>query len=562
MATNLTLTAPRPNPARAPAVHGPYLTAEHAHEFRLCALDFWYWSRRYVYVQALEEGRRVLFEPYPSQTLIVNDLLAREWLLVVKARRLGATTCILVWMLWKAIFDPPFNADIVSKKEPVAIGLLEMYRKIEIMLPEWMRPVLSKESSTKREYGLLDSSIHVIVSGKGAARSEGLHFLLADEAAFIEGLNDTLQAAQPTLETSGGQAAIVSTSDGPANDFHGGVIVAQAGRSRYRLIFLDWTMRPGRDAEWYAKEERENAHIPGYMHREYPRNIKEAFELAGSRVYEGFRRDSHIVHVDFPGPAVGLYRSIDFGNSAHHPFTCLWAWHDKHSNPKLTVEPDSEVIHCSAAITDKYPDGVDQMMAYRRKKDTGALIKNHDDWPDALRYMITFYRLLGHLHVYRTLVVRLDTDFQMSPHDMFREVQTMSGMVCTNWSTNHWERGPDAETYVGTVCDVHDSGWIRTARTQNAPEGFGMDIVGFDPPEGLTRSVEQGIVLVNNLVLGTDTVEVTEEIDDHTRDYRRFEAGEQPQDLREAVRFKMWEVTRDNSRDSGSGIGRHRVWKR
>lgn len=537
-----------------------------ASEMIACRASFWYWLQTYTTVEHKKSGRRIPFQPYPGQVRIARRLLVGQWPWLVKARRLGATIIGLSYICWKLRFWPHKRAVVISQTELTAKEILGFYDDLDSSQPDWLRSERTTDATQKIAYPN-GSSIVVRVGNEKAARSEAVDIALVDEASFIPMLLDALSGIQPSVEESGGVMMVCSTTKRPAGgasavsymEFKAGYEFARQGRTKYTPMFLGWWERPDRTQAWHDEEARANSHIPGYMQREYPSNDQECFEMAGNRVYPGFTRDRNIVSCEPPDDSpVPLYRAVDFGNTVHHPFVCLWAWHDSLADPRLTVEPDSTDIYCSDAVYGKFQEGPDQMFAYRRNPESSALIKMHDDWPDALRYLITHYRLTGHVHIYRTLVIRCDDDFEMSPADMFRIVQEMSGMELTNPATNTWKRTDDTEDYAGSVCDRHDSGWLRFLRQQHGPLGYGMNIVGNQKPEAFTKEeVEQGIVWVSALILGNAPFRMTEQTDAKTRAHRWYAQGGRPRNDAERLRHLVWDAT---ARKKQQSSGKRVIW--
>lgn len=519
----------------------PELVTWQLQELEQCAADFWYWATKWVLIEDKETGKYVNFVPYASQRNIGDMLLAGRWPWVLKARRLGATVVVLLYVLWRSQFTPNHDSDVVSQRLDTANRLLHTYREMEASQPAWMRQKYARSNTTAIEYAVTGSSVTVTVGGERAARSEALNFLFVDEGAFVEDLNATLFAAEPTLSTSRpGISCVVSTSSGPATAFYAGYQAAKAGTSRYQAVFLDWSQRDGRDQAWYDAEAAAHTHQCGFMPREYPRDDVEAFQAAAGRVFPGFSADTHVVHCEKPDETQ-CYRAIDFGNSLWHPFITLWLWHDPFANPCLTFEPNCEHIFCSDGAVGQYPEGVAQMYAYRRDPKTGKLIKLHDDLPDALRYAATQWDMAGHVHVYRVLSIRCDDDLQMSPLEMFHRVQELSGLELVDPERNLWRENDDTERYAGTVCDRSGTGWIRVLREQHGPHGFGMDAEPYIKPEQFTRDErEQGIVWLSALILGKSPWEADEFLEKKQHERRRFEAGEPPRDLNEAARYDRW----------------------
>jgi hypothetical protein len=528
----------RPSPAiprqryRRPAEVEP----EQVGQLAQCADDFWYWAPRHAYI--LDKSRGVHGEyvpfdtPRPFQVEMIDALIAGEWLYFFKSRRPGLTTGAVLYMLWQCQFHPPFNCDAVSKRKEDAQDLIRIYKQAEIKQPIWMQQPLKSDNLSLVEYQS-GSSTRVTVGGEGAARSQGIDFLFLDEGAFIRNFEATLKAATPALETSGGNCLVASTSDGPANGFARGWRATLNRDTNFRGIFLSWRAHPDRDNAWHQRTKTKFAHIPNYMKREYPDNWQEALELAGGAVYPHITRETHFLPLKRPKGA-DLYRGLDFGTDSMHPFVCVWLWHDADGSPSLTFEPDCEVVEQSPLCESKFPYGLEQLFAYRRNEDTGQIIKDHDDVADAIRYVVTYYRLTGHCHVYRVLVIRPDDYFPARPLSCFHRVLELSRWEPYAGDRTRWRPTGKAEEYRGTVGDPNGYTWLAMAEEQQAQGNFDLHFVLYTkPPELRGDPREGGVAWVSALLSNSDSwllerVKSGEELREE-----RYQRGEPPRDTNE-----------------------------
>lgn len=477
-------------------------TAEQQGEIDRCGADFWHWSTSHIRIMDKSVGRRVPFSPYPGQRLIADQISSGQWLWLLKARRLGATAIVLLLMLHRLTFRRDQRAIAVSQDMQSSVDLIRWYNDLDGCQPAWMRQPRSKSNETCVAYAN-GSQLNARAGTEHAGRSLDCDVLLCDEARNIASLDEVLKAGQPTLETSGGVSIVISTAGPIGNAFHRGWMSAGESGSKYMRRFLAWDERPGRDEEWYSRESEAHKSQPTYMSREYPRSATEAFMAAGGRCFPRFDEDSNVVHCDRPEDAPA-YRSMDFGSRAGHAFACLWAWHDEHALPRLTFEPGCDDRFISPDILGRYAQGIEQMWAYCRDEDRGDIVKVNDDIPDALRYLVTHFRMTGHVHVYRVLFIHNGDDQQWSPLQMFRGVMQRSGWELMRPEDNVWRPGPDHERYAATIGDRSAAGYMDIMRESQAFGGFDMSIAPHRPipgvPSGEQR--EQGIAWINSLITG------------------------------------------------------------
>lgn len=72
--------------------------------------------------------------------------------------------------------------------------------------------------------------------------------------AFIDNIETTFAAAQPTLST-GGQVMLLSTPNGMGNFFHKMWIKAEMGENTFVPVRLPWQVHPERDQAWRDKQD-------------------------------------------------------------------------------------------------------------------------------------------------------------------------------------------------------------------------------------------------------------------------------------------------------------------
>lgn len=214
-------------------------------EFIRSRLSDKWWRMNNLYMIENELGELVRFRLRPAQELLFRTM----WFLniILKARQLGFSTAIDIYLLDEALFNNNLKCGIVAQ-DLQAAG--EIFRtKIEIPfdnLPEWLKPsfrIVSRRSGANGgaiffKHG---SSIQVATS----FRSGTLQRLHVSEHGKIcakypekakEVKTGTLQAIHP-----GEIAFIESTAEGVGGDFHSLCMDAiELNRSGMALSKLDW----------------------------------------------------------------------------------------------------------------------------------------------------------------------------------------------------------------------------------------------------------------------------------------------------------------------------------
>lgn len=481
-----------------------------------------YWITRYVQVYDPAAAGLRPMSPWPGQVQILRDLADGLWLWILKARRLGISTIVLAYCAWRLVTRAHQRIVIMSQTETTATDLLAMWCDLYDALPEWQRIDADYRSASEIAWNKTANSIVTVPATRKAARSLTGDVIVCDEAAFCDYLGEALRASQPILETTGGTAIVLSTSNGPANAFAAGYWDARNGRSRYKAVFLDCWQKPGRNPQWRDAERiRNRASIPNYVEQEYPENDVECFESAGGAVFTAFSRSRHVVHRERP-PWAKLYRGMDWGASMKHPFVCVWLWHDDAAMPGFSIEPACEIIERATGEGGTHADGIAQLAAYRRDPDNGKIRKDEDDLADAIRYAVTHFQMHGHVHVYRILFVRSPT---INIYHVFRRINELSGMVCIR--ENEWSPSIRQETYAGTVGDRSGRIWMNELARYASESGVQFAVQPYQAPKqmGPEQVVEQGVAWLQALMLGDEPAQIGEFVDRREKRKRALADG-------------------------------------
>lgn len=457
-----------------------------------------------------DDGRYGPFVPFPGQRRMLRRLLAGDWLWVLKARRTGITTVAIAFGCWILATGADRTVTITAMTDDKAMGIMRMLKNMLARLPYHLRPRVVGQSQHHMELGN-GSRVIVEVGTANAGRSERIDYAIVDEACFVGRLVEVLKGLEPAVDRAGGLIVVVSTVNSPDtpgvalsfDEFRAGWDAAEDGRSAYKPLFVSCFELPGQDQAWYDRTAAQHAHQQGFMAKEHPRNPIECWETIEGLVYQ-LVRERHFVRCERPAHAE-LYRSVDPGQSVEHPSVCVWGWHDPESNPRLTFDPDCDIIRVGPSAKGRYAEGSEQFFAYGRGAG-GVRRKMHDDAPDAVRMMATHFRMTGHLHIIRILSWRCGTrDFPPDPMGFFHEVLELGGLICVDPARNEWIAPPDSENYAGSIMDRSATGIRAMINATNVPWGFGGNFQAHVKPEQFVRDeVEQGIAWVQALIAGSD----------------------------------------------------------
>lgn len=455
---------------------------------------FKHFCANYVHILNKEKKKWELFNLWPAQVEVAYDMLLGEWIVALKARQIGLTWLTRAFILYRITFQDHYLAMVLSQSLGYANDFLWFFREMWSRMPVWLRPKLDPDDpdNTSRMVFNVDGKgceIRSLAGSKRTGRSLTGDIVVFDEGAFMEELAACRAGCEPTLEASGGQVIAISTSNGPANDF--AALWNGAPDNGYKAIFHDWRARPGRDDAWYEKEAAKHQDDVLYMRREFPSNPQEAFELGPGRVYPRYLSDRNHIDVNHKS-GWQHFRAIDFGMTERSPFVCLWIAY-REGDPCLTVA--KECVETNR-----------MMLAYRRSDNIYAEpLKKDDHCPDCIRYAATTFQLTeGHLHVYREYVI-YGSDVQgLSTPQHAAKIQELS--LWNEVTAHRWVVGDRGEKYTDTVADrsgINEINILNDWGIITCPAINICTMKNTGSAESTKTEREQGIIIVNSLIIGT-----------------------------------------------------------
>lgn len=228
------------------------------------------------------------FKLWDAQRMALETLSRDSLVIVLKARQLGLTWLVLGLALWLLLFKPGSTVLLFSAREDEAKKLLERLRGMFNRLPEWLRPPspagkrMHKGRDNTTEWKLPNGS-QALCFPANAGRSYTATLVVVDEADWLKppaNLGELLNAVKPTID-AGGKLFLVSSpqKSEPESRFKKIFRAAREGKNTYSAIFLPWSARPERTAEWYAIQSRDSLANTGSLddlHQEYPATEAEA----------------------------------------------------------------------------------------------------------------------------------------------------------------------------------------------------------------------------------------------------------------------------------------------
>jgi len=474
---------------------------------------------RHVKIQQKKPGaaaKPIPFMLYDCQKLFAGLLIDGTWVIALKARQIGMTWVLTAYVMWLSLYQKYYTSTVVNQNLTYARRFIDVRCKfVYHHLPKFMQITLQDDTKVYLRFGSGGRDSHgaeigAVAGNEDAARSDTCNLSAYDEAAFIDGLKESLKATEPTLEETGGQSIIISTSNGPIGKFYdvceqcmggnveiveeprpdcieygGQTLLFRSPASNYIMVFFPWNAHPGRNDAWYEHERDTHLDNPNYMRQEFPRTPQEAFEASGGRVFPLLSRKYHVSEVEL-SPETPRWRAVDWGESVS-AFVCLWLAEFESDTPKLTIDPSCEEL-------------IREMLGYSYKEKEDRPVKKNDHGVDALRYGVTTFGLTKHVHVYRAWYVYDPVGQGHSAATLCAEIKKRSGWELVDAERNLWRPLPGVETYQGTTYDrsrpmLENEFWAfqEVAQPHETPEG---------EPMPRDEEIAAGISLVNKLVVG------------------------------------------------------------
>jgi len=264
-------------------------------EYHNCSISF----LRFLGYCKLEEppdplvpgsGGVIRLELWPHILEIVKALLSKKLIIILKSRQIGASWLMSAYDLWFAKFHNSAEVHIVSKGEEAAIEKLAKCKRIEKHLPPFLKHTISS-NELKMVFPLQSSTIRAFPATATATIGYTASVLDMDELEEHPYAGPNFAFAKPTIEK--GQYIGVFTVNKLYPTTLAKTLFTTAWytpeESRFKALFFPYTVRPGRDEEWYAQEMTEvpEEELKGlsrelYMEQAYPRSVAEALSLPGT----------------------------------------------------------------------------------------------------------------------------------------------------------------------------------------------------------------------------------------------------------------------------------------
>lgn len=286
-------------------------------EIRKCKSDPVFFAKNYVYVKHPTRGQ-VKFNLFQFQEEVLKQFRSNRFNIILKSRQLGLTELMATYILWYCLFFKDKNILVISKNREAASNLIKRIKYSYKKLPSWLKITKYETNNVFSVEFDNDSRIYAAASTSDAGRSESCSLLIVDEAAFINGLEETWASLFPIVST-GGEVIVNSTPLGTAGAFYN--LYTQAPGNGFNPIKLNWDVHPERDQIWYDKTKKMMSP------RKFAREYLCSFELSGDTVIE-------------PEDLAYVQSCIKEPKEKIGPNKNLWIWKDRNPMHRYCVGVD------------------------------------------------------------------------------------------------------------------------------------------------------------------------------------------------------------------------------
>lgn len=217
-------------------------------------LNFWKFTNR-------ETGAELRFDEdtlWDGQRAFVDVVEEHDWVMALKAGKLGFTELECAFDAWRALFGGRnTRVHVFSRVDDSAKDLLGYIDYGLSHLPGWLRPKFSERAGGRTMHSLRfrmgPKDVRTIVSyasSKEASIDQSCQHAHVDELARMPFPVETWNAVFSTVAPEG-TCHIVTRGKGEDN--HAAVLwkAAKAGTSRLHPFFQSWSARSDRDRKWY-----------------------------------------------------------------------------------------------------------------------------------------------------------------------------------------------------------------------------------------------------------------------------------------------------------------------
>jgi len=252
--------------------------------------SFAYFILNYCWIEDKQNKCAIPFALWPEQERVLPRIVNAMRLIVLKARQLGLTWMVAAYVLWLAWTRPLQLIIVISVTEDLSVEFLERVYFMLDRLPEDIRPTVKTRTKQTLEIQHADGLISTIKSlptTEMGAQSKTPTLLVLDETSRNRLVAEIYAASLPGIDAAGGRVIVVSNSikDAPGWPWTRGIYTgSMSGENVFERIFMDWTARPDRPANFRDLKILDGMTEEDFV-QHYPESEEEAISSMGGSYF-------------------------------------------------------------------------------------------------------------------------------------------------------------------------------------------------------------------------------------------------------------------------------------
>jgi hypothetical protein len=192
-----------------------------------------------------KEGHLVTLDPHEAQDVVRALFEGNLWTFILKARRIGCTTIIAAWILWRVMFTAFLRAAVLAHLDESAQEIFEIYHRFYDNLPGWLKEAIPTKTSNVRALEFTHGGrVRVASARSEKLRGGGYQIVHADEVALYR---DVKKMMRSSFSAADGAARIImsTTASGVNEAFHFWNGTGDFQQAKFfKRLFVSWLMDP------------------------------------------------------------------------------------------------------------------------------------------------------------------------------------------------------------------------------------------------------------------------------------------------------------------------------
>jgi hypothetical protein len=244
-----------------------------------CATSFRAFLNHWEFLNS-ETGKRTILgdDLWTGQERFIAAASEYDWLMSLKARKLGLTSLACAFDGWVMRFTPESRVHAISYRQQASNAIRKQVLEGLSALPSWLAlPVRSTQTSVTLEGG---GHLEAFPASERTGVDQSATHTHLDELARMIAPADTWQAVMPS---AAGSLHCLTTSLGPEGFAAELWRRSELGDTRLYPLFIGALERPGRDERWYTQMQKDLG--TGRARLEYPLTAEDALAGTGDRFF-------------------------------------------------------------------------------------------------------------------------------------------------------------------------------------------------------------------------------------------------------------------------------------